>query len=105
MNVELDVHPVNVVPVGQAGLHVKQFARTNDRTRPDRAGCWGLSVEQESAQSQRRLAAELGNAIGLVNAYLKRRYVYYLMPQGFAEKSRTAPRCCRRRGRGVPMTS
>lgn len=61
------------------------------------------SVERESAQSQRRLAAELGIAIGLVNAYLKRcvkkglvkmseaparRYVYYLTPQGFAEKSR-----------------
>ena len=30
------------------------------------------SVERESAQSQRRLAAELGIAIGLVNAYLKR---------------------------------
>lgn len=61
------------------------------------------SVEQDGAQSQRRLAAELGIALGLVNAYLRRcvakgllkineaparRYAYYLTPQGFAEKSR-----------------
>jgi DNA-binding MarR family transcriptional regulator len=61
------------------------------------------SVEQDGGQSQRRLAAELGVALGLVNAYLKRcvkkglvkvrqaparRYAYYLTPQGFAEKSR-----------------
>jgi DNA-binding MarR family transcriptional regulator len=61
------------------------------------------AVEQERAQSQRLLASELGIALGLVNAYLKRcvkkglvkvrgaparRYAYYLTPQGFAEKSR-----------------
>jgi DNA-binding MarR family transcriptional regulator len=61
------------------------------------------SVASDGAQSQRRLAAELGIALGLVNAYLrrcvrkgllkvnevpKRRYMYYLTPQGFAEKSR-----------------
>src|ERR1700743_1280810 len=61
------------------------------------------SVERDGAKSQRRLAAELGIALGLVNAYLKRcikkglvkvsevprrRYAYYLTPQGFAEKSR-----------------
>lgn len=61
------------------------------------------SVERDGAQSQRHLASELGIALGLVNAYLKRcikkglvkashaparRYVYYLTPQGFAEKSR-----------------
>ncbi len=61
------------------------------------------AVEQERAYSQRHLAAELGIALGLVNAYLKRcikkglvkvrqaparRYAYYLTPQGFAEKSR-----------------
>jgi DNA-binding MarR family transcriptional regulator len=61
------------------------------------------SVERNGGQSQRRLASELGIALGLVNAYLKRcmkkglvkasqaparRYVYYLTPQGFAEKSR-----------------
>jgi DNA-binding MarR family transcriptional regulator len=61
------------------------------------------SVERNGGQSQRHLAAELGIALGLVNAYLKRcikkglvkaseaparRLVYYLTPQGFAEKSR-----------------
>jgi DNA-binding MarR family transcriptional regulator len=61
------------------------------------------SVERDGGQSQRRLGSELGIALGLVNAYLKRcvkkgfikvtqaparRYVYYLTPQGFAEKSR-----------------
>jgi DNA-binding MarR family transcriptional regulator len=60
-------------------------------------------VERDGAQSQRRLAEELGIALGLVNAYLKRcvskglvkiryaparRYAYYLTPKGFAEKSR-----------------
>ena len=60
-------------------------------------------VERDGSRSQRRLAAELGIALGLLNAYLKRcmkkglvkmseaparRYVYYLTPHGFAEKSR-----------------
>jgi len=61
------------------------------------------AVEQDRARSQRHLASELGIALGLVNAYLKRcvkkglvkvreapsrRYAYYLTPQGFTEKSR-----------------
>lgn len=61
------------------------------------------SVENDGSQSQRHIAAELGIALGLVNAYLKRcvrkglvkvstaparRYAYYLTPQGFTEKSR-----------------
>jgi DNA-binding MarR family transcriptional regulator len=61
------------------------------------------SVERDGEQTQRRLASELGVALGLVNAYLKRcvkkglmkvgeaparRYAYYLTPQGFAEKAR-----------------
>jgi DNA-binding MarR family transcriptional regulator len=61
------------------------------------------SIERGGSQSQRHLAAELGIALGLVNAYLKRcvkkgllkvgqaparRYAYYLTPQGFSEKSR-----------------
>jgi DNA-binding MarR family transcriptional regulator len=61
------------------------------------------SVERGGEQSQRRLASELGIALGLVNAYLRRcitkglvkvrdaparRYAYYLTPRGFAEKSR-----------------
>jgi DNA-binding MarR family transcriptional regulator len=61
------------------------------------------SVERDGAKSQRRLASELGIALGLVNAYIKRcvkkgllkassapagRYAYYLTPSGFSEKSR-----------------
>lgn len=61
------------------------------------------SVERNGEQTQRHLASELGVALGLVNAYIKRcvkkgllkaseaptrRYGYYLTPQGFAEKSR-----------------
>ncbi len=61
------------------------------------------SVEEDGFKSQRRLAAELGIALGLVNAYLNRciqkglvkvaeaparRYAYYLTPKGFVEKSR-----------------
>jgi hypothetical protein len=61
------------------------------------------ALDGERPLSQRSLAAELGIALGLVNAYLKRcinkglvkvgeaparRYAYYLTPLGFAEKSR-----------------
>ncbi len=60
-------------------------------------------VEQNSTHTQRLIAHELGVALGLANAYLKRcikkgwikvneasanRYAYYLTPTGFAEKSR-----------------
>jgi DNA-binding MarR family transcriptional regulator len=60
-------------------------------------------VERDGARSQRHIAADLGIAVGLVNAYLKRcvkkgfvkvsqaparRYAYYLTPKGFSEKSR-----------------
>jgi DNA-binding MarR family transcriptional regulator len=76
------------------------------RNEPDNARIvLGLleSVERDGAQSQRKLASDLGIALGLVNAYLKRcvkkgllkigqapprRYAYYLTPHGFAEKSR-----------------
>lgn len=62
-----------------------------------------LNSVDDGATSQRHIAAELGVALGLVNAYLKRcmkkgfvkvreapsrRYAYYLTPHGFAEKSR-----------------
>jgi hypothetical protein len=61
------------------------------------------AVEQNSGVTQRSLSRELGIALGLANAYLKRcarkglikvrqaplnRYAYYLTPTGFAEKSR-----------------
>lgn len=61
------------------------------------------SVERNGYQSQRHLAAELGIALGLVNAYLKRcvkkgllkvkqaparGYAYYITPRGLSEKTR-----------------
>ncbi len=61
------------------------------------------AVQENSAVTQRSMARELGIALGLANAYLKRcvkkgyikvsqapanRYAYYLTPHGFAEKSR-----------------
>lgn len=61
------------------------------------------AVENEGASSQRKLASHLGVALGLTNALLKRcvrkgllkaheiparRYIYYLTPKGFSEKSR-----------------
>ena len=61
------------------------------------------AVERDSALTQRHLARELGIALGLANAYLRRcakkglikirqaplnRYAYYLTPRGFTEKSR-----------------
>lgn len=63
------------------------------------------SVERDSRITQRKLARDLGIALGLTNSYLRRcvrkgfikvtqvplrRYSYYLTPQGFAEKSRLA---------------
>ena len=61
------------------------------------------AIEERSDVTQRHLARRLGVALGLANSYLKRcvrkgfvkiqqapanRYVYYLTPTGFAEKSR-----------------
>lgn len=61
------------------------------------------AVEANSSLTQRTMASELGIALGLANAYLKRcvrkglikvqhvpanRYAYFLTPKGFAEKSR-----------------
>lgn len=61
------------------------------------------AVERSSTVSQRYVSRELGIALGLVNAYVKRcirkglikvsqvpsrRYAYFLTPQGFAEKAR-----------------
>lgn len=65
------------------------------------------AIEQRSDVSQRYLAAKLGIALGLTNSYLKRcvkkgylkikevpanRYLYFLTPRGFAEKSRLTAR-------------
>ena len=61
------------------------------------------AVEADSSVTQRSLASELGIALGLTNSYLKRavdkglvkikhipshRYLYYLTPKGFSEKTR-----------------
>jgi DNA-binding MarR family transcriptional regulator len=61
------------------------------------------AIERDSGVTQRSLARDLGIALGLANAYLRRcvrkglvkmrqvppsRYAYYLTPQGFSEKSR-----------------
>lgn len=61
------------------------------------------AVHRDSAVSQRRLSRDLGIALGLTNAYLKRcvrkglikmaatpanRFAYYVTPKGFTEKSR-----------------
>lgn len=61
------------------------------------------AVEKNSGVSQRHLARQMGIALGLANSYLKRcirkgfikisespahRYLYYLTPTGFSEKSR-----------------
>jgi len=61
------------------------------------------AVHEDSTVTQRTVSRQLGIALGLTNAYLKRcvkkglikvkqippnRYAYYLTPQGFSEKSR-----------------
>jgi len=61
------------------------------------------AIEQRDNVTQRHLASRMGVALGLTNSYLKRcvrkglikvqqapanRYLYYLTPKGFAEKSR-----------------
>ena len=61
------------------------------------------AIEVDNRATQRAISQELGIALGLTNAYLKRcirkgfikatqipanRYAYYLTPRGFAEKSR-----------------
>jgi hypothetical protein len=74
-------------------------------TRDEAALVLGVlsAVEQDSAVTQRGLSSDLGIALGLANAVLKRcvrkglikianaplnRYAYYLTPQGMAEKGR-----------------
>lgn len=61
------------------------------------------TIDQKNDMTQRHLAERLGVALGLANSYLKRcvrkglvkihqapanRYLYYLTPKGFSEKSR-----------------
>jgi DNA-binding MarR family transcriptional regulator len=101
--VALDVHTMNALR--QPPIKGHWMDRLLDTEHENERIVLGLlsSVETDGARSQRRIAAELGIALGLVNAYLKRcvkkglvkvndaparRYAYYLTPQGFAEKSR-----------------
>src|SRR5689334_2813803 len=82
---------------------------TTQRTDRDARVMLGLlrALDADGTRSQRDLAADLGVALGLVNAYLKRctkkglvkvravpprRYAYYLTPDGFAEKARLTAR-------------
>lgn len=75
---------------------------TNDREEKITLDILG-EIENDNAVSQRHLSRRLGVALGLTNSYLKRcvrkgyikikqvppkRYLYYLTPKGFAEKSR-----------------
>jgi len=79
--------------------------RGEARKAEDRGLILGLlsAVERDSGLTQRRIARELGIALGLANGYLRRcttkglikvrqapvnRYAYHLTPRGLAEKSR-----------------
>jgi DNA-binding MarR family transcriptional regulator len=65
------------------------------------------AIDSGSGISQRRLASQMGIALGLTNSYIKKcvrkgfvkineapanRYLYYLTPKGFREKSRLTAR-------------
>src|SRR6202012_4337384 len=106
LNIELDVHVMNGLNPPQIEGRMDRLLETeHEHEHENERIVLGLlsSVETDGARSQRLIAAELGIALGLVNAYLKRcvrkglvkvqdvparRYAYYLTPQGFAEKSR-----------------
>src|SRR4030095_9246902 len=87
----------------------RQSMPKSDRAMPTDEASVMLSllqaVERQNNVTQRTLANELGVAVGLINASVrrgvkrglikvqqipKRRFAYYLTPQGFAEKSRLA---------------
>ncbi len=79
-----------------------------DDSRQDRLTLEVLSaIDSEREISQRRLASQMGVALGLTNSYIKRcvrkgyikineapanRYLYYLTPKGFREKARLTAR-------------
>ena len=87
-----------------AGTRLYSVQPLNIRHKDDSVTLEILSAIEESSElTQRHLAQRLGVALGLANSYLKRcarkglikvqqapanRYLYYLTPQGFAEKSR-----------------
>ena len=91
----------NTMQLEERALVPADIASTEDERRHI-AGLL-VSMEREAHVSQRKLASELGVALGLVNTYIKRcvkkglvkvhevpsrRYAYYLTPKGLAEKSR-----------------
>jgi DNA-binding MarR family transcriptional regulator len=101
---ELDVHRVNAVDHAAGNRGFQSVPKPSQDTG-DPEIVLGLltSIERNSAITQRKLAGDLGIALGLANSYLRRcvrkglvkigqvplnRYAYYLTPQGFAEKSR-----------------
>jgi DNA-binding MarR family transcriptional regulator len=104
MNGALDVHAVNAVDSLRWSEADMDRVLPGESVEDERIVLSILnSVENDGSRSQRHMAAELGIALGLVNAYLKRcvrkglvkvstaparRYAYYLTPHGFAEKSR-----------------
>src|SRR5262245_40717266 len=99
---EVDVHSLNGLRKSGGRPMSGTLLGRNSESNRIRLGLLE-SAERDSAQSQRRLAAGLGIAVGLVNIYLKRcvkkgllkmteaparRYAYYLTPSGFSEKAR-----------------
>jgi DNA-binding MarR family transcriptional regulator len=103
VNIVLDVHAMNALHNAAVGGVSMDRTLLRDSGEDERIVLNLLNSVDDGAQSQRRIAEELGIALGLVNAYLKRcikkglvkvsqaparRYAYYLTPQGFAEKSR-----------------
>ncbi len=102
----LDVHLLNAIEQIVSGKGEAEMRGRASSTKAEDPGILlGLlsAVERDSTLTQRHLARELGIALGLANAYLKRcakkglikirqaplnRYAYYLTPHGFAEKSR-----------------
>jgi DNA-binding MarR family transcriptional regulator len=103
-----DNQPFIAFPNGKQarGLSVADNSTTSEQSAEaeNRITLDLLNAVHENAQaSQRSMASDLGIALGLTNAYLKRcvrkglvkvaqapanRYAYYLTPKGFSEKSR-----------------
>ena len=105
MNVRLDVHAMNTL---DEVLRRMAWRHRLDEVKTSAwySDCWSSSSRTAPSPNV-GLAAELGMAVGLVNAYLNRciqkglvkatqaparRYAYYLTPQGFARKIPSLPR-------------
>ncbi len=98
---------MNAVPEAEAALNDSKLI--NSSTDSETEITLGIlnAVHENSGATQRSMAKDLGVALGLANAYLKRcvkkglvkvsqapanRYAYYLTPKGFAEKSELTAR-------------